>query len=179
MSLDRHQSVLLMVDFQTRLMPAIHEGRAVLERASLLAEAAKQLGVPIVATEQNAAGLGPTVAELQAYAGTPVAKRHFDACREPNLLAALPAGRPCIVAMGCETHVCFMQTVLGLLAQDRMVFVAADAVGSRRPADKSSALARMARAGAELVTAEMVVFEWLAHCDDPAFRSMLALIKPL
>jgi hypothetical protein len=55
--------------------------------------------------------------------------------------------------------------------------VVRNAIGSRDPEDKHAALARMARHGAEIVTAEMVVFEWLQNADHPRFRQAMTLIK--
>lgn len=173
---DRSNSMLLLIDFQVRLMPAIHQSASVARRALLLAEAARRLDVPIIVTEQNSAGLGRTVPELAPYAAEPVEKKSFDACRDPRLLCLLPPERVVVVA-GCEAHVCVLQTVVGLLAENRPVLAVSDAVGSRRPEDKAAGLARMAAHGAEIVTAEMVAFEWLGSSDDPAFRAIMPLIK--
>jgi nicotinamidase-related amidase len=73
--------------------------------------------------------------------------------------------------------VCVLQTALGLLDRSRRVYVVADAVGSRRPENKKAALRRLERAGAEVVTTEMVIFEWLGSAEDPAFKSVIALVK--
>ncbi len=129
-------------------------------------------------TEQNPKGLGPTVPELARPDG---------ACRwwprwsstpagPAGVVDALPAGHHIVVA-GCEAHVCVLQTVLGLLDRSRRVYVVADAVGSRRPENKEAALRRLERAGAEVVTTEMVIFEWLGTADDPAFKPVIALVK--
>ena len=64
-----------------------------------------------------------------------------------------------MVVAGCEAHVCVLQTALGLIERGRRVFVVGDAIGSRRAESKEAAIARMARHGVEIVTAEMVVFE--------------------
>ncbi len=89
---------------------------------------------------------------------------------------ALP-NRPDIVVAGCEAHVCVLQTVLGLLDGGRRVFVVRDALGSRRAESKETAIRRMERHGAEIVTTEMVVFEWLGTARHPRFREAVALIK--
>jgi nicotinamidase-related amidase len=175
----RADSALLLIDFQAKLMPAISEGAEVVRRAALLAAIAEKLNVPIVATEQNRKGLGATIPELAAFVQKPIAKQTFDAFRDAALLAHLPADRRTIVVAGCEAHVCVLQTVLGLLAGGFRVAVTIDATGSRREADKQAALSRLAAHGAELVTTEMVAFEWLAAADDPAFRSILERVKPL
>ena len=179
MTLDRTRSTLLLVDFQERLMPAIHDGATVVRRAAFLAEVADLLGVAIVVTEENPAKLGHTIPALERFARDPIHKRYFDACRSERLLERLGPERRSVVAAGCESHVCVLQTVLGLIAAGFSVAVASDAVGSRRADDKTAALSRMAAQGAELVTAEMVAFEWLESCDSPGFREVIALVKAL
>lgn len=169
---------LLVIDFQTRLMPAIDGGEAVLRNAGRLLDAARLLEVPILATEQNAKGLGTTVPALAAKLapGAIIAKMSFDACRAPGFVGRLSAP-PRLVVTGCEAHVCVLQTVLGLLQLGRKVYVVADAIGSRAAQNKEVALQRMTRHGAEIVTTEMVVFEWLGSADHPRFREAVALIK--
>lgn len=168
------QSQLLLIDFQARLMPAIAGGAESVANARRLAAAARLLGVPVVVTEQNPKGLGATLEELTG-AGPVIAKTAFGACGEPAFLDALRPDCALIVA-GCETHVCVLQTVLGLLAARRRVCVVADAVGSRTPENKAAGLARMAAQGAEIVTTEMVVFEWLRASTHPQFQAARKLI---
>ena len=177
-TLDRGRSVLCLIDLQERLVPALAGGEELLANAGRLLSAAEQLGVPVVTTEQNPKGLGPTVPELGRPDGTHpvVAKMTFDACRAPGVMDALPAGHHVVLA-GCEAHVCVLQTALGLLDRSRRVFVVADAISSRRPENKEAALRRLERAGAEVVSTEMVVFEWLGSADDPHFKPVIALVK--
>ncbi len=173
--LNAGDSTLVIIDFQARLMPAIHDGARLVANARRLVAAAGLLGVPLLMTEQNPAGLGGTVAEL-AGAGPVVAKMSFDACAESAFLEAL-AGDGQIVICGCEAHVCVAQTALSLLAHRRRVAVVEDAVGSRLQPSKDVALRRLERHGAEIVTAEMVIFEWLKSAEHPRFREALKLVK--
>ncbi len=173
--MDAGRSRLVIIDFQARLMPAIHDGPRLVANARRLVDAALLLGVPVLMTEENPAGLGTTVAEL-AGAGPVIAKMSFDSCGEPAFLAALADDEELILC-GCEAHVCFGQTVLSLLARKRRVFVVQDAVGSRAPESKEVALRRLERHGAEIVTTEMVVFEWLRTAEHPQFRAASKLIK--
>lgn len=174
---DAQHDLLLMVDFQTRLMPAIAAGQEVAAHAQRLLAAARLLRVPVVYTEQNPTRLGGTLPELAPREGEAVlSKMTFDAWRSPEVRRAAPAGRDLLVA-GCEAHVCVLQTVLGALADGRRVKVARDAIGSRREESRAAAIARMERHGAEIVTTEMVVFEWLGSADHPAFKETIALIK--
>jgi len=170
-------SLLLVIDFQGRLMPAISGGAEAVANAGRLIAAARLLGVPVVYTEQNPKGLGGTVSELAPRAAdTVLAKMTFDAWRSPEVRGAVPDGLELVVT-GCEAHVCVLQTVLGALADGRRVKVVRDAVGSRRETSHAAALDRMARHGAEIVTAEMVVFEWLGSAEHPHFKEAIALIK--
>jgi nicotinamidase-related amidase len=176
LTIDPRKSFLLIVDFQARLMPVIHQGGAAIRNARRLLDAAALLDVPRLFTEQNPKGLGTTVPELPINQAPTVEKQSFDACREHGFLDRIPAGSLVVVA-GCEAHVCVQQTVLGLLSASRRAFVVSDAIGSRDPANREAAVRRMERHGAEIVTTEMVVFEWLQTADHPKFREVVALIK--
>ncbi|WP_332685465.1 isochorismatase family protein [Bosea sp. (in: a-proteobacteria)] len=173
--MDAGRSRLVIVDFQARLMPAIHDGPRLVANARRLVDAAGLLGVPILMTEENPAGLGSTVGEL-AGAGPVIAKMSFDSCCAAGFLEAI-AGDEELILCGCEAHVCFGQTVLSLLARQRRVFVVQDAVGARAPESKEVALRRLERHGAEIVTTEMVVFEWLRTAEHPQFRAASRLIR--
>ncbi len=175
-ALDRTASLLLVVDFQARLMPAIDDGPAAVANARRLLDAAALFEVPALFTEQNPGGLGPTIPELTPEPAGVVAKMTFDATRAPGFLDRVPVDRQVVVA-GCEAHVCVLQTVLGLLGAGRRVWVVRDAVGSRRAESKEAGLARLERHGAEIVTTEMAVFEWLHSAGHPRFREALRLIR--
>src|ERR1700722_8367723 len=152
-------------------MPAIEDGAAVIGNARRLIDAAELFQIPILFTEQNAEGLGGTLPELQTKTGGIAHKMTFDACRAPGFLTAL-GDRPDIVVAGCEAHVCVLQTVLGLLSAGRRIFAVHDALGSRRIESKETAIRRMDRNGAEIVTTEMVLFEWLQTAEDIRLRNV-------
>ncbi len=178
-AIDAKASALVLVDYQARLMPAIHEAATAIADGVLLAQAAHVLGIPVIGTEQNPAGLGPNVEQVRNECAVTLAKVHFDACAD-GLVQALHEARPAVgqvVIAGCEAHVCMMQTALGLLRAGLRVWVVANACGSRRPGDHAAAMARLAQAGATVVTHEMVLFEWLGDCAGPRFRDVLKLIK--
>ena len=176
-SMNRDSSTLLLIDFQAKLMPAIDGAASAIANAGRLLGAAQMLGVPFLFTEQNVGGLGPTVPELSARANGPVAhKMTFDACRAPGF-ADMLSERPEVVVAGCEAHVCVLQTVLSLLDEGRRVYVVRDAIGARRAESKEAAIRRMEDHGADIVTTEMVVFEWLGTAEHPRFREAAALIR--
>ena len=178
--IDADSCALVLVDYQQRLLPAIHRGDEVVAQALRLAQVARELGLDIVGTEQNPAGLGPNHEALRALCDTTLAKMHFDACAD-GLLGALREGtgqlpREVVVA-GCEAHVCLLQTALELIEDEFEVWVVTDACGSRTERNRDAAYDRLAGAGAELLTTEMVCFEWLRSCEHPAFKDVLALVK--
>ncbi|WP_224390952.1 isochorismatase family protein [Pseudonocardia sp. ICBG1293] len=166
-------AVLLLVDLQERLVPAMHDGERVVARAARLAEAATLLEVPVLATEQAPDKLGPTVARLADVAHLVVPKTRFAAADD----VLFPPGRAEVVVAGVEAHVCVLQTALELLADGRRVLVVADAVGSRSVEDEQLALQRLRTAGAGIVTSEMVLFEWLRDAAHPRFREVQQLLK--
>jgi nicotinamidase-related amidase len=175
-TLDARTSTLVVVDVQSKLVPVIDAGAAVVENVRRLIAAAHLLDVPVLFTEQNANRLGSTVSELAVHPAAVVHKMTFDSVRAAGFLERLADDRVAIVT-GCEAHVCVLQTVLGLIERRRRVFVVCDAVGSRRTESKQTALRRMEQHGAEIVTMEMVLFEWLETAENPRFRETVALIK--
>ena len=202
MLLDPQESQLVLVDYQQRLMPAIHEGELVVANAARLARIAQLLQVPVWATEENPEGLGGTVETLQPLvAGRVLSKMAFDGTSVllPRLKPAPrpaqggnarslpkhlqkaapppPAGRESVVLAGCEAHVCLMQTALGLLEEELDVWVVTDACSSRSERNRDAAFDRLAAAGAELVTTEMVAFEWLRDAGHPRFKDVLSIVK--
>jgi len=178
--LDPSTSVLVLVDYQQRLMPAIHNGPEVLAQAVRIAEVARELAVPVFGTEQYPKGLGPNEAAIRERCVATLSKTHFDACAE-GLLDLLPldgtkAPREIVIA-GCEAHVCLLQTALGLLAADLKVSVIAQASGSRTAENHELAMQRLRQAGADIVSVEMVAFEWLRSSTHRRFKPVLALLK--
>lgn len=182
MRLSRPSSLLLIVDIQARLAPAVAGRERVIARSRALIDAAKLLGVPAYASEHVAQAIGPLVDTLREClaASNILPKTHFSCADEPALLMALRAARRTqVLVTGMEAHVCVMQTALGLASRGFEVYVARDAVGSRREEDRETALARMAADGVRVVTAEMAMFEWMHRADAPEFRELLRLVKAL
>lgn len=178
-TIDAKASALVLVDYQARLMSAIHDAAKVSANARLLARAAQALDIPVIGTEQNPSGLGPNVETVKAACIHTLAKTHFNACADGLLEVLEEAKKGCdqVVVAGCEAHVCMLQTALGLLRSGKRVWVVASASGSRRPDDHAWAMSRLAQAGVTIVTHEMALFEWLDDCKHPSFRKVLELIK--
>ncbi|MEF8698911.1 MAG: isochorismatase family protein [Candidatus Accumulibacter sp. UW26] len=167
-------SILLLVDLQVRLQPAIEDAAGVLEACVWLTRVAQRLEVPVICTEQYPKGLGPTTGALRDLLAKECIREkiHFSAVAEEGFFEAAGSDRTQFIVAGTEAHVCVQQTVLDLLAAGRRVFVVEEAVGSRRSSDKALALARMRSHGADIVSREMVVFEWLREAGSDLFRAI-------
>lgn len=175
MMMDADNATLVMIDYQPRLLPAIHHGQKLVARSVTLGRIAALLEVPVIGTEQSPDKLGENVPSIRRLCAETLSKRRFDASK--TLTATALAERRQVVLCGCEAHVCVLQTALGLQRLGFEVFVVEDAVGARRRADKAAALARMSQADVTLVTLEMVAFEWLGDAGHPRFKDVQALIK--
>ncbi len=176
MIIERDTSSLIIVDVQEKLCPVMDDPRRVIYNSSRLLRAAALLDVPVTVTEQYSKGIGHTMADLRPYYDPSVVieKITFACTKEPTFTQRMTTlNRPQAVVAGIESHVCVLQTCLGLLAAGTEVFVVEDACSSRHPSDIALAMDRLRTAGAAVVSTEMVLFEWLGRGDDPQFRTIL------
>lgn len=172
MLLDQAQSCLVLVDVQEKLTPHVLSYEILVKRCQWLLNLAKTLQVPTIISEQYPSGLGSTVSELQGF-GEAYSKIHFSCWADEPLRKKLTSLRKKqIVLIGIETHVCVLQTALGLLTADYEVFVVVEAVSSRYALDHQYGLKRMKAAGVQLVTSEMVFFEWVHCAGTPEFKAL-------
>jgi len=201
MLLNEQDSQLILIDYQDRLMPSLHEGPSCIQNALRLAKTASAMHIPIWGVEQNPEKLGPNHAELKSYCSKTLNKMSFSAVADGLLDWLVPPQRPksgnarslpkhlqknddapqmqrpSLVLAGCEAHVCLMQTALELLDNEMEVWVVTDACSSRTERNRDAAFDRLAGSGAELLTTEMVLFEWLKNADHPSFKLVQSLIK--
>lgn len=180
----RAKAHLAIIDIQNRLAPAVHNVEPLIRNAERLIRYADRFEIPITFTEQMPERIGATLGHLRDVAGERaacLAKTTFSAVRsapvQERFQAVRETGRNQIVVAGMEAHVCVLQTVLEWLETDYDVFVVADAVSSRTPENRALAIDRMAKAGAVVVSHEMVAFEWLERADTPEFKDLLPLFK--
>ena len=180
--LDADRTMLLVIDFQEKLLPFIQEQDRILEAATLLVRGAAIFDLPVLATEQYPKGIGSTDAalgaEIERAGGRVIHKMAFSSCSEPAVRDELRRiDRDQVIVCGIEAHVCVQQTTLDLLSMDYHVAVCADAIGSRSPMDFQLALDRMRQTGAAVTTVESVLFELCTECGTPRFKEMIELIK--
>lgn len=178
----RDNSALLVIDVQTRLAAAMPERDRVLRNSGILIEAATQLDIPILQTEQYPRGLGPTepaLAERLQDKAQRLEKTSFSCCDAAGFDAAACADvrRTQWILCGMETHVCVLQTALDMRSRGLEVFVVEDATCSRSAANFSNALARLRQAGIVVSNTESVLFEWLRDANHPRFKALTSLIR--
>ncbi len=177
-------SQLLIIDAQERLAAAMDQQlRADVEgNINRLIDAAKILGIPVIATEHNPAGLGKTIAGIRAHLPNEVVateKTCFSCCTATGFERNLTSEpkRKQVVLVGMEAHICIVQTASGLQRWGYQVFVAADAICSRHPYHRDNALERMSRCGIHVTNTESVAFEWLGDSNHEQFRPVWQLFK--
>ena len=184
MLLEADRSILVIIDVQKKLMPVVHLNNELIEQILILQKSANQLDIPIIITEQYPKGLGGTVDLIISTANSSniiLSKLTFSAMGEESFKKTLhelhATGRDQVIVCGAEAHVCVMQTAVDCLQENYNVFPVMDAVGSRSPNNKQAGLSRMESCGAQCVTSEMVIFEWLKIAGTSDFKVLSMLIK--
>lgn len=183
MILDPINSTLIVLNAQEHIVPRMHQHEDVLKRCVTLVTAAHRFGVSMVMTEQNMEGLGMTLSELTDVAkgqAQIIDKTNFSALKDGVFNAYvtdfLDPEVAQILICGFEAHVCVTQTSLDLLQAGYKVTVIADSVSSREAASKEFALRRLEAQGVQLVTTEMVLYEWIGSTDSASFKELSDLL---
>lgn len=175
------ESLLLIIDLQEKFLPFLKHSGRVLQSTKLLIAVAGELHVPIVVSEHNPKRIGPTVQELALkLKDVPIFPKDIFSCfGDPAIKQAIQAHKNLknILIVGCETHICVMQTAIAALHLGYNVHVAANGVGSRKEVDWQAGLDRIARCGAVVATSEMIAYELLARSDTASFKALLPSFK--
>lgn len=176
--MSRTDTALLVVDVQDKLMRLIPDEQRIVWNIRRLIDGAKILGLRVLASEQYPQGLGPTNSKLASRLGPIPDKLSFSCggCREV-VRQIREANVYKILVCGIEAHVCVQQTTLDLLSNGFSIYLAVDAIGSRHPIDRETALGRMNSAGAILTTTEAALFEWCEAAGTPEFKQISQLVK--
>jgi len=178
----RENTQAMIIDVQERLTPHIYDHENIVKKTVTLIKGLQALNIPIMLNEQYKKGLGDTLPELRDVLEGDNAKSFekvtFSACDNNDTWHHLAQqNRSTILLFGAEAHVCVMQTALDLLDNGMQPVIIADAVGSRFPYDKKQAIRRIRRAGGVITTVESILFELCRSSEDPAFKTILNLIK--
>ena len=180
MRLTPENTLAICVDYQEKLMPAICNGEEVLKRAEILVKGLNVLGVPILVTQQYTKGLGKTVEPLHSALGTyePFEKLTFGGYETEAIRAEIDrSGRKNVLVFGTETHICVLQTALGLKEAGYQVMLVDDCCGSRRESDKESGLRRAMCEGICVSCSETVLFELTFVAGTADFKAISKLVK--
>lgn len=179
--LNTESSMLLIIDFQEKLLPAQFNKEIILRNAISLAETCKTLNIPILVSEQYPKGLGSTVADIKEKLAENTIyfeKVNFGCCIEEGFNNVLKSfEKQQIIVCGMESHICVHQTVYDLIQHGYEVHLAQDAIGSRREYEYKIGLNRMTDSGAVSSCTEMIIFELLKCAKHPDFKTIQSLIK--
>ena len=178
--LNSNDSVLVLVDVQEKLAGAMPDRDCLVQNTVKLTQGLTILDVPVLFTEQNPKGLGPTVPEVRQLLGDrqPVTKLSFSSCGEEQFIRELKAlNRNQVLIAGIECHVCVYQTVADLINMGCEVEVVADAVSSRTPENKAIGLEKCKDAGAGITSVETAIFELLKKAEGDRFKQILKVVK--
>lgn len=178
-SLNREETLLMIIDIQDRLVPVMSDRDQVIHYSKILLHAAEEMNFPVLVTEQYPKGLGRTVPELLELVGEEqiFVKNSFTACTDQVKEELERHGRKKILIAGMETHVCVFQTARDLLAAGYQVFLASDAVTSRTRFNYLNGLDLIQSMGAVITNTETAVFDLLKVSGTSEFKAMSALIK--
>jgi nicotinamidase-related amidase len=175
MTIELKDSAFIVIDLQEKLLPSIDNNQTIIYNCNWLTRLANRMNVPVLLVEQYPKGLGIThhsIRELVVQSAI-IDKVHFSAARNINFIDKLAVlNKTHLIICGIEAHVCVLQTAMDLNKLDYKIYVVADATGSRNPEDKKLALSRMQQHGIQIVTKEMVLFEWLEISNTELFKKI-------
>ena len=175
MLIEKDKSSLMIIDVQEKLVSAMPKPHTFIDNIVKLQKAANIFKIPVTISEQYPKGLGKTIDEIKAHKHkTIIEKTNFSIIREGFFFEGQH-----IIICGIESHVCVLQTATDLAESDKKkVYIVQDAISSRYNNDYLSALSRMDKySNIEIVSCEMVIFEWLRKSRTEEFKAISQLIK--
>ncbi|NWF97552.1 MAG: hydrolase [Nitrospirae bacterium] len=178
--LDRNNVALVIIDIQERLAAVMKEKDKVINNCLHLVELSKLLHIPIILTEQYPKGLGLTVEEIKNALPeySPIEKLTFSCCDEPSFINEVrKINKKTLILSGMESHVCLLQTCIGLLSIGYNVHVVKDAICSRTKDNWKTGIEFMRDAGAVITCTETVLFQLLKIAGTQEFKTISARIK--
>lgn len=173
-------TALLVIDVQEKFVPHINEIESVIANCVRMAKGCRELGVPVIVTEQYPEGLGRTVEPLKGALGgiVPYEKVHFSLFEDEKIAAAIKElGRPNLLVTGIEAHVCLIKTALDGLAAGYSIHWIADAISSRTKQNAEAAAKRALQCGAFISSTEMALFMMMDSSKDAPFRAISKIVK--
>jgi nicotinamidase-related amidase len=174
------KAVLVVIDMQGKLAQSMYCREQLFENVQKIIKGAQVLGLPLLLTEQNPKGLGPTIPEIADLVPgvRRIPKLSFSCCGDEAFSKELSGlQRRQVLLSGIEAHVCLYQTTVDLVASGYEVHVLADAVSSRTAENKAIGLQKMKDAGASITSVEAALFELLRVAEGPAFKQIISILK--
>lgn len=174
------KTVLVVIDMQGKLAQSMHCRELLFENVQKMIKGAQALGLPLLLTEQNPRGLGPTIPEIADLVPgvRRISKLSFSCCGDEVFSKELSGlQRRQVLLSGIEAHVCLYQTTVDLVASGYEVHVLADAVSSRTAENKAIGLQKMKDAGASITSVEASLFELLRVAEGPAFKQIISILR--
>lgn len=178
--LNREEVILIVIDYQERLVPAMMNKEETIATAAKLIKGFSIMELPIMIVQQYPKGLGETVSEIKSAAenGMIIDKQTFSAWKDENFVSEFKKqNKKIVVVIGIEAHICEQETVLDLLDEGYTIYVAQDCISSRKENDKLVSVERMRQNGANITTYESILFELLGSNKAPEFKQISALVK--
>ncbi len=171
----------ILIDVNGSLFNVIHDNKIIEQNMKLLLRLANILNIPLTVTTQNASKLGPTLPSLSKLFSSDQKeydKLVFSCLKVPEVVKEIQSrNSKTLVLFGIESHICVYQTAIQALNSGYNVVVVTDAVSSRTAENKSTALKQLQKAGVNLLSTEMVIYELLGEAGTSNFRTMLPFLK--
>ncbi len=180
MTLNREDTLAVFIDFQEKLMPAMHHKEELQDKVCRLAKGLGVLGIPHIVTQQYTKGIGETIPEVAEAIGEfeAIDKTTFSCMSHVDFINQLEiAARKNIIVCGIESHICVQQTVEQLLEEGYNVYIPVDCISSRSQNDFLWAAERMEKAGAIMTTYESILYELLKDSKAEGFREISKIVK--
>lgn len=177
--LNQDNTFALIVDIQEKLIPVMNEYAEFITKSCQMINGLNILNIPMIVTEQYPKGLGKTIAEIHSLTEQAqlFEKTQFSSLTT-EVQAIIERGRyQNIIVLGCETHICVLQTVLALLQLGLTVYVPQECVTSRTLVNKDNALQQIQAAGAVVSNIESILFQLLADAKHAQFKEISKLIQ--
>jgi nicotinamidase-related amidase len=177
-NLSPETTVLAAIDWLEPLKMLVPHGAQAASRTARLVDAAKRLGIPIVASAMTLVEENQWTMQLHSIDYKATVRTRYSFADE-TVAEYRRKGRLRIVLTGLETHLSIQQSALDLLAQGWHVTLAVDCMGSRTPFDHSVALRRLETSGATLSTAAAILGTWCPDLNDPEYPQFAESLNDL
>ena len=176
MLINKENSLLLIIDVQENLTPVQESPREVINGCMTLLEVAEELKIPYIVAEQDHKVFGSTMIDLRKVMKNKncyYEKDTFSCCKNAKIRETVEKiGKKQIIIAGLETHLCVLQTAIDFHEAGYEVFVVADSCSSRSSYQNSMGIQRLIQHGIDVVTREMVLFEWMDKSGSKLFDEL-------